>query len=153
MTSETGKPGKRGRHTRREELSEPLTEELISSRAAEGWRPVAVEWVRAAEAGDPAEPNLLEVPYGYRIADDGVHLAPDASEQAALMLILDQIVIDRPLNEVASELEKEGFRTREGRPFTQVDVFELLPRIVESSPAMFRSNRWLKLRELRPQTF
>ena len=153
MTDETRKPGEPDGQTRREELKEPLTSELISARAAEGWRPVAVEWVRDSAAEEATPTQLLEVPYGYRIADDGVHLAPDPQEQAALMLILDRIVIDRPLKEVAAELEKEGFRTREGRPFTQVDVFELLPRIVESSPAMFRSDRWLKLRELKPQAF
>jgi hypothetical protein len=149
----TDKDRSAARQVRREELTEPLTEELLASRVAEGWRPVAIEWIRDNVDEEPLEPTLLEVPYGYRIAEDGIHLAPDVREQAALMLILDQIVIDRPLAEVATELERQGFRTRSGRAFNQVDVFELLPRIVESSPGMFRSHRWLKLRELRPRAF
>jgi hypothetical protein len=123
----------------REILSEPLTESYVQRRADEGWRLVAVEWQRETE-GVRREPEAhqQEVPYGLRVTSDCQHLEENPAEIRALELMLDLIKLDRSLSQVADELNRQGFRTRQGARWTQVVVFDLLPRLIEAAPQIRR---------------
>ena len=91
--------------------------------------------------------RVFEVmPYGLRVADDCVHLVQDPQEQAVLLNTLEFIVRDMRLSEVAVELNKLGFRTREGGTWNAANVFELLPRLIEVGPRMFTSEEWVRRR-------
>lgn len=54
------------------------------------------------------------VPYGYRMANQGGQLAPDAQEQAVLARIRALRAARRPMRGIAAELNAAGFRTRRG---------------------------------------
>jgi hypothetical protein len=119
----------------REVLHGPLTEDYVRERLEENWKLVAVEWERESGGeGSQAAPIREEVPYGMKIAGDCLHLEENPSELRVLELILDSISMDKSLSVVASELNRSGFRTRSGSPWTQVAVFNLLPRLIDAAP-------------------
>jgi recombinase len=125
----------------REALSGSLDVEYLRQREAAGWRLAAVEWVR--DTGETAQPAPHEeVPYGLRIGPDCVHLEEDATEKQAMMLILEMLIQDVRLPQVAVELNRKGFRTRAGNDWTPVAVFDLLPRLIEAGPRIFSSKEW-----------
>jgi len=109
-----------------------------------GWSLVAIEWERPAEDQSPSV--LHEVPFGFRIAPDCVHLEDDPAEKRALTVMMEVITEDRPLSQVAAELNRRGFRTRQDARWTPLDCFNLLPRLVETGPAILASSEWLALR-------
>ncbi len=128
---------------RRELLKSPLSPEHFKQRAEEGWRLVAVEWEREVERGEQEGGELAEdVPFGLRVADDCLHLQEDATEKQVLTLMLELIVQDNPLSKVADELNRRGFRTRQGSEWSPVSVFNMLPRRVEVGPRIFSSEEW-----------
>lgn len=124
----------------REPISSPPEASYWRERVERGWRPVAVEWDRPAETADgtveiPRERR--EVPFGLRVADDCQHLETDEDETRTLASMLELLVDDElTLGEVAAELNRRGLTRRDGGTWTQRDVFELLPRVVEASPPL-----------------
>ena len=60
---------------------------------------------------------------------------------------MDLIVQDYSITLVASELNKRGLHTRNGRPWTPVSVFKMLPRLIEVGPHIFSSDDWEQRRE------
>lgn len=136
----------------REMLSEPLSEEYLRQKAEAGWKPVAVEWQREVERGEEQRaksPGTLveDVPYGLRIAEDCQHLAENPAEKEALALMMEQIVLDNSLSEIAGELNRRGFRTREGQPWTQTAVFNMLPRLIDAGPEILSGEEWAARRQ------
>jgi hypothetical protein len=141
---------------RNERFREPVSvlpdERELERRAAAGWRPVAIEWERTLQPGASASVlESTEVPYGLRAADGGLQLEQNEREVEAMMLMLDLLVQDQPLSEVASELGRRGFAMRNGAPWTQTAVFQLLPRLVEVGPSIYASSQWSELRRQRRQ--
>ena len=126
----------------REVLSSPPAAEYWQEKAAEGWRPVAVEWEREVEGADSGGPLKEEVPYGLQVSDDCFHLEENPAEVEAMRRMLEQIVADRPLSAAAAELNRRGFRQRSGAQWTQVAVFNLLPRLIEMAPRIYSSDEW-----------
>ncbi len=124
----------------REELAGPVAPEHLQEKARDGWKLVALEWEREA-AGD-ARGTRLEVPYGLRISDDAKYLEEDPDEKAVIIAALDMIVQDSGLTRVAEELNRAGYRTRSGAPWTAPAVFDLLPRMIEAGPRIFTSPEW-----------
>jgi hypothetical protein len=115
----------------------------FAERAQAGWNLVGLEWEREA-AQDQAEPTRLhEVPFGLRIAGDCRHLEENEEETRVLTVMMQVMVEDRPLSLVADELNHRGFRTRHNTRWTPIDVFNLLPRLVETGPVIFNSEEWL----------
>jgi hypothetical protein len=57
------------------------------------------------------------------------------------------IVQDLPLSRVADELNRQSFRTRDGFQWSQISVFNLLPRLVEAGPHIFSSQQWTARRQ------
>ena len=130
----------------REVLSRPLTAERLAERTSGGWRAVAVEWQREVE-GEPEPAGLdTNVPYGLRVADDGQHLAEDPSEKQVLISMMELIIQDLPLSRVAEELNRRSLRTRRGQEWSPVEVFQMLPRLIEVGPRIFSSDEWVACR-------
>ena len=129
-----------------------LTLDYFMQKAAEGWTLAAVEWVR--EVPDTASDHrTLEVavhpeniPYGLRIADDGMNLERNPLEMTVLLLILEEIVKEKRITEIAADLNQHGFKTRKGSTWSASAVFELLPRLIEMGPALLKSPEWLERR-------
>jgi hypothetical protein len=126
----------------RELVSGELDPEHVRTRLAAGWKMVAVEWQREVKGSASGNGFQEEVPYGLQVGNDCVHLVDNPRERDALVLMMDLIVQDHPLSHVARELNLKGYRTREGAPWTQVSVFNLMPRLVEAGPRIFSSEEW-----------
>jgi len=132
----------------RETMSNPPSSDYVRERADEGWHIVAVEWARPIDAGSN-DAGLLkeEIPYGLRVSVDCRHLEESPEEKEAMVLMLEMIVEDKPFSQVATGLNNQGLSTRSGAPWTQVAVFNMLPRIIEVAPQIFSSEEWSKRRE------
>lgn len=132
----------------REVLIGSLSADHLQQKAEAGWKLVALEWEREVEAKPEEPPELTEdVPYGLRVAADCSHLEEEPAEKQALMLMMDLIVQDQPLSKVAEGLNRARFRTREGKPWSPVSVFNMLPRLIEVGPRIFSSEEWTARRD------
>jgi hypothetical protein len=125
-------------------LAETLTQAYIDRKSGEGWKPVAIVWERQVE-GTPTEPvNITEEPpYGLKIAEDCTQLEQDIQEKEALLAMLEMIIQDKPLSEIAESLNQRGFRTRHNTKWTPGSVFDMLPRLIEVGPRVFKSEEWV----------
>ena len=134
----------------RDLISGPVTIEYFTNKAAEGWTLAAVEWVReVANAGAnqvEVSPDAENVPYGVRISDDGIHLEPNPLERIVLLLILEKIVKEKRVTQIAHELNAEGLKTRDGAAWTATAVFELFPRLIDMGPTLLKSPEWTERR-------
>jgi hypothetical protein len=130
-----------------------LTLDYFMQRAAEGWKLAAVEWVREVpDSVSDGRPVRVSVhgeapPYGLRIAADGMNLERNPVEMTVLLLILEEIVKEKRITEIAADLNTGGYKTRNGSPWSASAVFELLPRLIETGPTLLKSDEW---RERRP---
>ena len=136
------------RRTERQVLASGLTPELIAAREREGWRAVAVEWEQDRPEDALSEPpaGRVPMPYGLRVSADCQHLEPEPREQETMKTALAYIAADESLSTIAERLNERGFRTREGARWTQVTLFRLLPRLIDTAPDVFRSEQWSELR-------
>lgn len=125
----------------REPIAALPATETVDAKAKEGWRPVAIEWERGVRAGSE-DSEKRPIPYGLRISSDCRHLEIDATEKDVMRTIMAMIAADHPLSKIASELNDQGFQTRAGSPWTQVQLFKLLPRIVEFAPEVLNESEW-----------
>jgi len=128
----------------REVLADPLTQAHIDRKSREGWKPVAVIWEREVEGSQPEPANITEdPPYGLKISEDCLQLEQDVQEKEALLVMLEMIVQDKPLLEIAESLNQRGFRTRHNTKWTPGTVFDMLPRLIEVGPRVFTSEEWV----------
>ena len=120
--------------------------EYFRAKERQGYELVAIEWRRPASAPRIERDDRLrqEVPYGLEVDADGHHLVEQAAEMEVMTVMLEEIVADRPLSAVAQAVNERGFRRRDGRRFTQVSVFNLLPRLVEVAPRIYSTQEWSK---------
>jgi hypothetical protein len=127
----------------REPMAAPPDEDYLRQKAADGWSFAAVEWERPIEI-ELTEAGRLkeEIPFGLRVSSDCKHLEEDPDEKEALMVMLEMIVEDRSLSEVAEALNNQGLQTRQGTSWTQSSVFYMLPRLIETAPQIFSSETW-----------
>jgi hypothetical protein len=114
--------------------------DYFKTRLDEGWRPVAVEWERTSDNGE--ETWLEDVPYGFRIAEDGQHLAAEPHEQRVLRTILAALIEEKSFIDIARELNQQGHLTRDGSAWNETAVHDLLPRVVESAPRIYELAEW-----------
>ncbi len=134
----------------REAVSGPVSTEDLQRRISEGWKLVAIEWERegAAQAaampaptGETRQPSA-EVPFGLKVSGDCAHLEEDPGEREVLLAMMELTIQDGPYSGIADELNRRGFRTREGARWTPVSVFQMLPRLIEAGPRIFHSSDW-----------
>ena len=132
----------------RDVISGPFSSDIMRQRTAAGWQLVSIEWRRELPANEAPSEGAFneEIPYGLRISDDCQRLEVDPHENAALVLMMELLVQDFPISSVASDLNEKGFRTRAGKPWNPVTVFNMLPRLIEVGPRMFLSDEW-KIRQ------
>jgi hypothetical protein len=129
----------------RQENPESFGPDEIARQAGQGWKLVAVEWERElpeAEASAPAE----EVPFGLQVAKDAARLEQNPTEQEILFLMMELTVQDGPYSAIADELNRRGYRTRQGFKWTPVSVFQMLPRLIEIGPKIFATREWQQRR-------
>ena len=121
--------------------------EYVTEQAAEGWRLVAVEWEREARGTEKESGRVNcvreEIPFGLKVSKDCLHLEEDPAETKTLRLVLEMIVEDKTMSEVADELNRRGLKMRRGFDWTQPSVFALLPRVIEVAPRIFSSEEWV----------
>ncbi len=130
----------------REPLQGALSNEEVRAKAQAGWKPVAVIWERELDESSASYVREVDIPYGYKVAADAVHLEVNDPENAVLLLCMELIVQDRRLSQIATELNKKGYRTRNGFIWNPASVFELLPRLIEAGPRIFTSEEWIERR-------
>ena len=130
-----------------ERIAEPLTPEYVAQRKADGWNLVGVVWERESAAEREPGPEI-EVPFGLRVAEDCRHLTEDQAEKEALLLMLEMIVQDRRVTEVALELNRRGYKTRDGRVWSATAVFDMMPRLIEEGAREFSSEEWALRRKV-----
>jgi hypothetical protein len=128
-------------------LNGPLTNDLLRQRADAGWQVASIEWRRELPGDAPIESYVGEIPYGLRISEDCQRLEVDPEENLILMQMMELLVQDFPLTSVASDLNEKGYRTREGKRWSPVSVFNMLPRLVEAGPTMFPTEEWESRRQ------
>jgi hypothetical protein len=126
----------------REILKTVPTPDYMKSKLEEGWRPVAIEWERSTS--DAAKGGILrhEVPYGLRVSEDCHQLEEDSKEKEVMKLMLALIAGDHPLSKIAEELNGRGYSMRNGKPWSQVTVFNMLPRLIEMAPEILSGEEW-----------
>jgi hypothetical protein len=137
----------------RDLITGELTLDYFVQRSAAGWKVANIEWVREATS-ETAEPlpgseddrTTAPVPYGLQVAKDGQYLEENPLEATVLMLILEQIVKEKRISEIAIQLNHEGHRTRDGTLWSPTAVFNLLPRLIEAGPSILKSHRWSERR-------
>jgi hypothetical protein len=130
----------------------PTLEHLVE-RAGAGWKLSAIEWERESAATPiSAAPAVIEeIPFGLRVSDDCSGLVESERERQIIITALDMIVEDRPLSQVAEELNRLGHSTREGNPWTPSALFTLLPRMIQVGPRVFTSDEWVTRKQRLPR--
>jgi len=133
----------------RDMIASPFSPEVIRQRTAAGWQMVSIEWRRELpESEAPTEGAYAEeIPYGLRISDDCQRLEADPTEHQALLLMMELLVQDFGYSSIVSDLNEKGFRQRDGKPWSRVAVFNMIPRLIEVGPGFFSSEEWEKRRQ------
>jgi Recombinase len=133
----------------RQVLSGPLESTDLLQRTSQGWKPVAIEWEREVETGD--DQISAELPFGLQIAPETQRLEENPSEREILFQLMELIIQEGSYAQVADEVNRRGFRTRQGGKWTPVSVFEMLPRLIEVGPQLFKSAEWQRRRQQIPK--
>ena len=128
----------------RQVVSGPLEVEHLKQQAEKGWKLVAIEWEREVETAEDQLP--ADVPFGLRIAPETQRLETNPAEREILVQLMELIVKEGSYARIADEINRRGFRTREGAKWTSVSVFEMIPRLIEVGPHVFRSSEWQQRR-------
>jgi hypothetical protein len=132
----------------RDVVSAAMSPDIIRQRTAGGWQMMSIEWRRELPDSEaPPEGAFNEdIPYGLRISDDCKRLEVDAHENQVLLLMMDLLAQDFSYSSIVSDLNEKGFRTRDGRPWSRIAVFNMMPRLIEVGPRIFSSQEWEKRR-------
>jgi hypothetical protein len=134
----------------RDVISEPFSPEVIRQRAAAGWQMVSIEWRRELpdqEAPTDGSAFSEDIPFGLRISDDCKRLEVHPQEDQALLMMMEGLVQDFSYSAIVSDLNEKGFRQRDGRPWSRIAVFNMVPRLIEVGPRFFSSKEWDKRRQ------
>jgi hypothetical protein len=132
-------------------ITQPLLEEIVRQRTAAGWHLVSLEWRRELpEAEAPTDGAFPEdIPYGLRVSEDCKRLEIDPNENQAMLQMMEMLVQDFPFSAIVSDLNEKGFRTRDGRRWSPVAIFNMIPRLIDVGPRLFSTEEW----EVRRQKF
>ena len=129
----------------RQSASGQLTWDEIQRLQSQGWRLIALEWERDVPHGKESageEHDREHPPFGLRVADDCSTLIEDHNESEALIAMMELVIQDGPYSSIAEEMNRRGYRTREGLQWTPVSVFEMLPRLIDAGPRILSSENW-----------
>ena len=70
-----------------------------------------------------------QVPYGRRLAGDGIRLELDQAEASTVALIVELRAAKRSLRAIAGELDRRNIPTKSGRPWKHSTVHDVLRRV------------------------
>jgi hypothetical protein len=128
----------------RDVVSGEFSPQIIDQRMSTGWRMVSIEWQRELPDSEAQTGGVFseQIPYGLRISDDCKRLEEDSTENRVLLMMMDLLAQDFSYSNIVSVLNESGFRTREGRPWSRVSVFNMMPRLIEVGPRIFNSEEW-----------
>lgn len=132
----------------RQDISASFGPEDLRRQSEQGWKLVAVEWERELpeEAPEPSVPG--DVPFGLQVAQDAPpRLEENPTEREILFLIMELTIQDGPYSAIADELNRRGYRTRQGTKWTPISVFQMLPRLIEVGPRIFATEEWQQRRQ------
>ena len=129
----------------RQLVSDPPTDADLKQQSEKGWRLVAIEWERDVETSESQLPS--NVPFGLRIGPETERLEEDPDEREILVQLMELLVQEGSYARIADEINRRGYRTRQGTPWSPISVFEMLPRLIEVGPYLFRSSEWEKRRQ------
>jgi len=132
----------------RQDVSGSLSEADLKQRAEKGWKLVAVEWEREVETEAVQAQIPAPVPFGLKMVPDSSRLEENPSEREILFNLMELMMQEGSYSRIADEINRRGFRTRQGNPWTPVSVFEMLPRLIEVGPHVFQSEEWQNRRPL-----
>ena len=132
----------------RDVVSGPFSPDVIQQRMTAGWQMVSIEWRRELPDSEaPPEGAFAEdIPYGLHISMDCKRLEVDEAENKVLLMMMDLLAQDFSYSAIVSTLNESGYRTRGGKPWTRVAVFNMMPRLIEVGPRIFNSDEWEKRR-------
>ena len=132
----------------RQDVSDSFGADDIREQLEKGWKLVAVEWQRELPE-EAAEPSVAaEVPFGLQVATEPPpRLEENPTEREILYLIMELTIQDGPYSAIADELNRRGYRTRQGTKWTPVSVFQMLPRLIEVGPRIFATEEWQQRRQ------
>ena len=128
----------------RQVVSGPLGVADLKQQTEKGWKLVAIEWEREVDAAENQLP--ADVPFGLQMAPETQRLEENPVEREMLFLLMELIVQEGSYACIADEINRRGFRTRQGAEWSPVSVFEMLPRLIEVGPHVFQSPEWQKRR-------
>jgi hypothetical protein len=130
-------------------VSAPFSPDVIRQRTAAGWQMVSIDWRRELPDGEAPSEGVFneDIPYGLRISDDCKRLEPDPGEHQVLMEIMELLAQDFSYSVIVSSLNEKGRRQRDGRAWTRIAVFNMIPRLIEVGPRIFSSNEWEQRRK------
>ena len=128
----------------RQVVSGPLDVADLKQQTEKGWKLVAIEWEREVDAAEDELP--ADVPFGLQMAPETQRLEENPVEREMLFLLMELIVQEGSYARIADEINRRGFRTRQGAEWSPVSVFEMLPRLIEVGPHVFQSPEWQKRR-------
>ena len=133
----------------RDMIGQPLLEEIVRQRTSAGWHLVSLEWRRELpDSETPTEGAYPEdIPFGLRISEDCKRLEIDPNEQQALLQMMEMLVQDFSFSAIASDLNEKGFRTRDGKRWNPVAIFNMIPRLIDVGPRLFPTEEWEKRRQ------
>ena len=131
----------------RQVLSSPFGPDQLKNQTEQGWKIVAIEWEREVpEAAAQAVPAGEEPPFGLQVSKESDQLEVNPTEREALFLMMELTVQEGPYSRIADELNRRGFRTRNGHKWSPVSVFQMLPRLIEVGPRIFSTEEWQERR-------
>jgi hypothetical protein len=134
----------------RQSASGQLTWNEIQRFQNEGWKLSALEWERVVPEADTTighQPDHEDPPFGLRVAADSPTLVEDRTENETLLAMMELLIQDGPYSFIAEELNRRGFRTREGLKWSPVSVFEMLPRLIDAGPRILSSEPWRRRKQ------
>lgn len=90
-------------------------------------RVILRERIRATFAAKRARGERIgTVPYGYRLADDGLHVVPDDAEQEVVQTVRRLSSEGFSQRAIVAQLEARGVKGRTGAPLRQTQVAKIL---------------------------
>jgi hypothetical protein len=131
----------------RQILAGRLSADQLEKFQNEGWRAVAIEWEREVPEPAPATSAPEDPPFGLRVAKDCATLEEHPAEAEVLATMMELIIEDGPYSVIAEQLNRRGYRTRQGSKWSAVSVFEMLPRLIEAGPKIFSTEGWQRRRQ------
>lgn len=131
----------------REALLGQPSGDYFRQRAFAGWKPVAMIWEREIDTPAGTASSNEDIPYGLEVGTDCATLVENPAEKRVILQVIEGVVQDLRISQIAATLNQSGFRTRTGAPWTARDVFDLLPRLIEVGPRVFPTTEWAQRRQ------